>query len=507
MATSDTDSLNELYQSWLEIPAERLPPNHYALLGLEDFESDTSAIEQAAKQRGAYLHQIAAGPQRKAVQQLLGQVALARRTLLEDSAKSAYDESLRNPQTVAATDESAAAPSVTPPFQSAMQTKSATQTASAKSAASFAEQRRRKKKASTWKFHAISASVLLSIVAIVWLVNSGAGGRRAAQVGPTNPNTQKTATTNSRQNTPVQQATKPRTRVRANATASKQSASTSASGRRENRKRGAAIQRSQGSGLLADSGELSNFLAANMKGDDDKSEPAGKTKPPPKPIDITPTAEPPKANQPAKDEQAGSSGFQLPNGWSNGQKDANAFPERLKSLFELGKKDDDCFLAKEGKLNVVAAKTKPNRQRLARKVPDVSNGTLVSFRVHMTDKIKQNQTFGFTLGDRLIGIRPNKTNLVVFEHKVGEPSSAKDLKTIGFAQEFTFGVLRHGKQNRLRWIIDAPKVDHTGLVNDVKMPNKAKYSIFFNAPADMAPDSLSFSQLRNGRLKTPPAWK
>ena len=65
---ADPTDLNSLYQEWLEIPAERLPPNHYALLGLDDFESDKHVIEAAAKSRSAYLHQIAAGPQRKIVQ-------------------------------------------------------------------------------------------------------------------------------------------------------------------------------------------------------------------------------------------------------------------------------------------------------------------------------------------------------------------------------------------------------------------------------------------------------
>ena len=87
--------LNDLYQQWLEIPADRLPPNHYALLGVDDFESDATAIEDAAKARNAYLHQIAAGPQRKIVQEMLGQVAVARRTLLSEEAKNEYDQALR----------------------------------------------------------------------------------------------------------------------------------------------------------------------------------------------------------------------------------------------------------------------------------------------------------------------------------------------------------------------------------------------------------------------------
>ena len=78
----------------LEIDPELRPPTHYQLLGIDDFETDLDVIAAAAKERGAYLHRIAAGAHRKAVQQLLGEVAVARRTLLNDQTKQAYDEQL-----------------------------------------------------------------------------------------------------------------------------------------------------------------------------------------------------------------------------------------------------------------------------------------------------------------------------------------------------------------------------------------------------------------------------
>ena len=533
MATSDTDSLNELYQSWLGIPAERLPPNHYALLGLDDFESDVLTIEQAAKQRGAYLHQIAAGPQRKAVQKLLGQVALAKRTLLDDLAKTGYDESLRNPlptvsKNAVANGLPAAPRDVTPkssisPQQADSQKRSAAgKSASMTTAASFAEQRRKKKKANVWKFHAISAGVLLSIVAVVWLVYGGGGGRRAAQVGDVQSATQKRPPTvsseskskNNRPNNVVaKQSPKPKGKVRANATASKQPAATSTAPRNRKPKRGAAIQRSQGSGLLAGNGAVSNFLATNMKGDNAEPTESGNSDPPSKPIDITPpTSEEPDSDKPVSENTAPvkpspKGVFELPDGWTNGQKVAKSFPAQLKRLFELGKKDDPCYLVKDGKLVIAAAKKKPVRQRLTRKSADLVGGSLVSVRVNLTKDVKQNQVFGLTVGDRLIGIRPGKGKMVVFHQKVGDPSSSKDLKTIDFAQAFSFGVMRPGKQDKLRWVIDGPKADHTGVIDNVKMEKKAKYAIFFNAPEDLSPASISFSQLRNGKLKNPPSWK
>ncbi|MEO1529391.1 MAG: hypothetical protein AAFX06_28555, partial [Planctomycetota bacterium] len=91
------EQLETYYTEWLEIPASRLPPNHYALLGIEDFETDTDTIESAAKARAAYLHQIASGPNRKAVQEMLGQVAIARRCLTDAGSRSEYDRALRQP--------------------------------------------------------------------------------------------------------------------------------------------------------------------------------------------------------------------------------------------------------------------------------------------------------------------------------------------------------------------------------------------------------------------------
>ena len=87
----------ELYERWLEIPSDFCPPNHYVLLGVDEFTDDESAIDAAAKKRTAYLHQIAAGPNRKEIQQLLGEVAVARRTLLDASSRSEYDEWLSTP--------------------------------------------------------------------------------------------------------------------------------------------------------------------------------------------------------------------------------------------------------------------------------------------------------------------------------------------------------------------------------------------------------------------------
>ncbi|MEL6109198.1 MAG: hypothetical protein AAFU85_24590, partial [Planctomycetota bacterium] len=186
--------LETYYAEWLEIPSERLPPNHYALLGVEDFEADTELIESAAKTRAAYLHQIASGPNRKVVQDLLGRVAIARRCLTDSDSKMAYDEGLRNPRTepAKAVPSGVVASNSTPAVEreggpsssssdsapSRSANRPARQAADAKEASPKLE---RRKKPSQWKYHAGSAGALLLIVAIVFFVNRNDGGRRAAE--------------------------------------------------------------------------------------------------------------------------------------------------------------------------------------------------------------------------------------------------------------------------------------------------------------------------------------
>lgn len=83
------------YHVWLGIPADQQPPTHYRLLGIELFESSADVIDAAASRQTAYLHQIASGPNRKASQKILTEVAAARRCLLNADSKIAYDQTLK----------------------------------------------------------------------------------------------------------------------------------------------------------------------------------------------------------------------------------------------------------------------------------------------------------------------------------------------------------------------------------------------------------------------------
>lgn len=100
------------YYIWLGIPPKDQPPNHYRLLGLQALEENTDVIDAAANRQTTYLHEMAAGPNRKESQQLLNEVAAARRCLLNPEKKNGYDEKLR-------ADAAAAEAAVAPPVATA----------------------------------------------------------------------------------------------------------------------------------------------------------------------------------------------------------------------------------------------------------------------------------------------------------------------------------------------------------------------------------------------------
>lgn len=100
------------YHIWLGIPPADQPPNHYRLLGLQALEENTDVIDAAANRQTTYLHEMAAGPNRKESQQLLNEVAAARRCLLNPEKKNEYDETLRTEAAAAEAAKAAVAPPV-----------------------------------------------------------------------------------------------------------------------------------------------------------------------------------------------------------------------------------------------------------------------------------------------------------------------------------------------------------------------------------------------------------
>lgn len=83
------------YHVWLGIPAKEQPPNHYRLLGIEQFEDNADVIDAATNRQTHYLQTMASGPRRKECQQLLDEIAAARICLLDEVRKNKYDDGLR----------------------------------------------------------------------------------------------------------------------------------------------------------------------------------------------------------------------------------------------------------------------------------------------------------------------------------------------------------------------------------------------------------------------------
>ena len=83
------------YYQWLGIPAKDQPPNHYRLLGLDDFESNPDVIEAAADRQMAHVRTYQTGQHSNLSQKVLNEVAAARVCLLNPEKKADYDASLR----------------------------------------------------------------------------------------------------------------------------------------------------------------------------------------------------------------------------------------------------------------------------------------------------------------------------------------------------------------------------------------------------------------------------
>lgn len=83
------------YYKWLGIAPKDQPPNHYRLLGLENFEPDLQVIEAAADRQLGFLRKFQSGERGADCQKLLNEVSRARLCLLKPTPKAEYDAELR----------------------------------------------------------------------------------------------------------------------------------------------------------------------------------------------------------------------------------------------------------------------------------------------------------------------------------------------------------------------------------------------------------------------------
>lgn len=82
------------YYKWFGIPPSEQPPDLYRLLGIARFEADLDVIDNASEARMAQLRMYQTGPHVMESQRLLNEVAAARATLIDPSARATYDAKL-----------------------------------------------------------------------------------------------------------------------------------------------------------------------------------------------------------------------------------------------------------------------------------------------------------------------------------------------------------------------------------------------------------------------------
>lgn len=83
------------YLEWLQVPANRRPPNHYDLLGLPDFESDVVRIRAAGLTRTGQVRRYQLGRHAEDALRLIGELSAAYDCLTTPERKLQYDEDLR----------------------------------------------------------------------------------------------------------------------------------------------------------------------------------------------------------------------------------------------------------------------------------------------------------------------------------------------------------------------------------------------------------------------------
>jgi hypothetical protein len=83
------------YYEWLGIPPDEQPADHYRLLGIRRFESNSNVIENAAERQLLLLKTFQNGPQGPLTQRLMNEVSAARVCLLHERKRAEYDAELK----------------------------------------------------------------------------------------------------------------------------------------------------------------------------------------------------------------------------------------------------------------------------------------------------------------------------------------------------------------------------------------------------------------------------
>jgi len=98
----------DVYATWLGIPPEEQPPDHYRLLGVPRFEKRREAIEAAVDERLGSLHAFRSGEHAELCGHLIAEITAAKACLLNPNRRAAYDRGLLRQMAAEAADEETA---------------------------------------------------------------------------------------------------------------------------------------------------------------------------------------------------------------------------------------------------------------------------------------------------------------------------------------------------------------------------------------------------------------
>ena len=483
---SDSAEMFDPYWEWLEIPPEDQPPTFYRLLGLNDFEDDLAAIDAAAKQKTAYLHPMAAGPNRESVQKLLSEVAKARRTLLGSEAKQAYDQSLQV-EPPAPQPPPVAGPPVEPPTGTQHQAPVADGSkpdppSTQKQGAEAQPFRplRRKSLLNDWRVHAISASVLF-LGAIVFVYYNNSKSRRVASVAAPVPESRREK---SRRSVPVGQA---------RGAAKAKAGSSSGSARDGVMSRVPPKPKKRGSGqsslelMLAQDGLSMEAVKGpenamrrgdgrEKRGDDPKTQ-----------------------DQDALPEYAS---IELSGNWRAGLKVTNNFEMPLKQMFDEANLNSG-LVAKDGKLIVAPTKPQGKIASLTLKGKQLKLGETVALKTSLNGEAAKDVRVGLIAGGLRLTLRVVSTEIEVRINNVsaGKIASAK-------GKGIVLALTRDSKDiNRFFWIVQSGEkavcgrgVFTSGLAKAIRVGVLGKCG---DSPPEVA---VAINEIAVGKLDSPVAF-
>ena len=445
----DSPETFDPYWEWLEIPPEDQPPSYYRLLGIDEFEQDLVAIDSAAKQRTAYLHPMAAGPSRESVQQLLSEVAKARRTLLAADAKSAYDESLRVPPV-----RSTPPPLLqSPPIETAVSDAETLQNETlATDADDEAEtiQRRKKSLLNDWRVHVVSVSILF-VGAVGFVLYKNTRPSKVASVAA--PLSKPRTSASTRRVAPSEVSA---IGDRSDSSSSSASMEQSKTQREKNAKAQSGILGSNSrpktplrgqSGLgrmLAESG----FSMDQAEGHKDAMPPGGKA---------TETGNAGGGGTSSAEASKGGSlpttaEIELPDDWLNGLTALNDFEKPLDATFDVSKLRG-VLKSEDGKLVMQPVDPEHRSGKLTLKEHQIGLGETVALKTNLSRESSPDKRLGLAIGDVMIKLVPKKSGVEIRINgsKAGnfKPPAGKDI---------TLAVTRDRKDPcKFHWITQSGK--------------------------------------------------